>query len=212
MGFGVAIMQPALPALVREWMPQRIALGAATSTNGLVMGGMLAPALTALLVLPLTGNSWRLDLVVWAAPVVATALAFVLLAPRGATPAAVDLPAERRWWPDWKNPLVWLLGLTFGANNSMYFGANAFVPDYLVSHGRADLIGLALASLNGAQLVASLLFLPVAHRLQRWRSLPYLVFGPISFVSAVGLGVFERCMDRVLVPSPSDSRPRSLSR
>ena len=43
MGFGVAIMQPALPALVREWMPQRIALGAATSTNGLVMGGTLAP-------------------------------------------------------------------------------------------------------------------------------------------------------------------------
>ena len=89
MGFGVAIMQPALPALVREWMPQRIALGAATSTNGLVMGGMLAPSLTALLVLPLTGNSWRLDLVVWAAPVLATALVFVLLAPRRHRSAAV---------------------------------------------------------------------------------------------------------------------------
>ena len=120
MGFGVAIMQPALPALVREWMPQRIALGAATSTNGLVMGGMLAPALTTLLVLPLTGNSWRLDLVVWAAPVLATALVFILLAPRGAMSAPADLPAQRRWWPDWKSPLVWLLGLTFGSNNSMY--------------------------------------------------------------------------------------------
>jgi CP family cyanate transporter-like MFS transporter len=186
MGFGVAIMQPALPALVREWMPQRIAVGAAASTNGLVVGGMLAPALTTLLVLPLTGNNWRLDLVVWAAPVLATALVFILFAPRGATSAPADLPAQRRWWPDWKSPLVWLLGLTFGSNNSMYFGANAFVPDYLVSHGRADLIGPALASLNGAQLVASLLLLPMADRLQRRRALPYIVFGPISLVAALG--------------------------
>lgn len=186
MGFGVAIMQPALPALVREWMPQRIALGAATSTNGLVMGGTLAPALTVPLVLPLTGNSWRLDFVVWAAPVLATLLAFLLLAPRGKATAALELPTERRWWPDWKSPLVWLLGLTFGANNAMFYGTNAFVPDYLINHGRADLISLTLACLNGAQLVATLMLIPVADRLQRWRSLPYLVFGPISLVSALG--------------------------
>ena len=188
MGFGVAIMQPALPALVREWLPQRIALGAATSTNGLVMGGMLAPALTFPLVLPLVGNSWRLDLIVWAAPVLATALIFILFAPRGA-PHVPPQPAAAgaHWWPDWRSPLVWLLGLTFGANNSMYFGTNAFVPDYLVSHGRADLIGPALVALNGAQLVASLLLLPVAGRLQGYRALPYLVFGPISFLAALGL-------------------------
>jgi MFS transporter, CP family, cyanate transporter len=187
MGFGVAIMQPALPALVREWMPQRIALGAATSTNGLVMGGTLAPALTTLLVLPLVGHSWRLDLIAWSAPVLATALVFMLLAPRRPAPPPSDAPAAGRWWPDWKDPLVWLLGLTFGANNSMYFGANAFVPDYLVSQGRADLIGATLVALNGAQLVATLLLIPFAARLQHWRSLPYLVFGPISFVSAIGL-------------------------
>ena len=187
MGFGVAIMQPALPALVREWMPQRVALGASTSTNGLVMGGVLAPALTAPLVLPLTGNSWRLDFVIWAAPVVATALVFVLLAPRNIAPPPSDIATDRRWWPDWKHPLVWLLGLTFGANNSMYFGTNAFLPDYLVNHGRADLIGAALVALNGAQLIATLLLIPVAGRLQNWRSLPYLVFGPISFLSALGL-------------------------
>jgi CP family cyanate transporter-like MFS transporter len=186
MGFGVAIMQPALPALVREWMPHRIALGAATSTNGLVMGGTLAPALTVPLVLPLTGQSWRLDFVIWAAPVLATLLVFVLLAPRHAAPAS-NAPTEGRWWPDWKNPLVWLLGLTFGANNSMYFGTNAFVPDYLVSHGRADLISATLVAVNGAQLAATLLLIPVAGRLQQWRSLPYLVFGPISLVSALGL-------------------------
>ena len=187
MGFGVAIMQPALPALVREWMPRRVALGAATSTNGLVMGGVLAPALTAPLVLPFVGNSWRLDFVAWAAPVVATALVFVLLAPRDLASSPSDASTDRRWWPEWKNPLVWLLGLTFGANNSMYFGTNAFVPDYLVSRGRADMIGSALVALNGAQLIATLILIPFAGRLQNWRSLPYLLFGPISFLSALGL-------------------------
>ena len=187
MGFGVAIMQPALPALVREWLPRRIALGAATSTNGLVMGGMLAPALTAPFILPLVGDNWRYALIAWTAPVLVTAVAFLLFAPRTTTPVPLDGPVVARWWPDWKSPLLWLLGLTFGSNNAMYYGANAFVPDYLVSHGRADLVGPALACLNGAQLVASLLLLPVADRLQRWRALPYLVFGPISLLAAVGL-------------------------
>ncbi len=187
MGFGVAIMQPALPALVREWMPQRIALGAAISTNGLVMGGMLAPALTAPLVLPLAGNSWRLDLMIWAAPVLATALVFILLAPRGNMTISPGPAMDRRWWPDWRSPTVWLLGLTFGSNNAMYYGANAFIPDYLVSQGRADLVGAALTCLNGAQLVATLLLLPIASHLQRWRSLPYLIFGPISFLAVLGL-------------------------
>jgi CP family cyanate transporter-like MFS transporter len=188
MGFGVAIMQPALPALVREWLPRRIGLGAATSTNGLVMGGVLAPALTAPLVLPLIGQSWRLDFVVWAIPVLATAVAFMLLAPRHSAPSA-EPQAEQHWWPDWKNPMVWLLGLTFGANNSIYFGTNAFVPDYLTHYGRADLIGPALVAVTGAQVLATLLMLPLADKLHYWRSLPYLVFGSISFISAIGLAL-----------------------
>ena len=93
----------------------------------------------------------------------------------------------------------------------MYFGANAFVPDYLVSHGRADLIGAALVALNGAQLVATLLLIPVAARLQHWRSLPYLLFGPISFVSAIGFVFSSGVVDRGRSPPASDSRPRSPS-
>lgn len=191
MGFGVAIMQPALPALVREWMPERVALGAATSTSGLVTGGMLAPALTASLVLPLTGSSWRLDLVVWAAPVAVAAIAFLILAPRHRVLPANGAGQGGRWWPDWRSPLLWLLGLTFGANNAMYYGTNAFIPDYLVSRGRADLVGTALTALNGAQFVAALLLVPIADRLQRRPALPYLVFGPISCAAAIGIALSE---------------------
>ena len=61
-GFGVAIMQPGLPTLVREWLPSRIALGTIAYTSGMLMGATFPPALTIPFVLPLVGGSWRLDL------------------------------------------------------------------------------------------------------------------------------------------------------
>jgi MFS transporter, CP family, cyanate transporter len=91
MGFGIAVMQPSVPTLVREWLPHRIGLGIAVSSNGMLVGVMLAPTLTIPLLLPLLGSSWRLDLLAWAAPVLLTALLVLALAPRGgptARPAA----------------------------------------------------------------------------------------------------------------------------
>ncbi len=35
-GFGVAIMQPGLPTLVREWLPDRIAVGTIAYTSGML--------------------------------------------------------------------------------------------------------------------------------------------------------------------------------
>ncbi len=185
MGAGIAIIQPALPAIVREWLPQRVGLGTATFTNGMLAAVMFAPALTIPVVLPLVGGSWRLDLVVWSLPVLATALLFALLRPRGLGPPSRDAPRVR-WWPDWKNPLTWLLGFTFGSNNAAYYGANAFLPDFLAGQGRTDLIGPALGWLNAAQFGASLVLLLVTDRLLR-RALPYLVFGPMTLVAFAGM-------------------------
>ncbi len=42
-GFGVAIMQPGLPTLVREWLPSRIALGTIAYTSGMLMGATFPP-------------------------------------------------------------------------------------------------------------------------------------------------------------------------
>jgi CP family cyanate transporter-like MFS transporter len=184
MGFGVAIMQPAAPALVREWLPRRVALGIATSTNGMLAAVMLATALTYPLMLPLVGGSWRLDLVAWAAPALATAVIFLLLSPRGE--AAADTHDTPRWWPDWKSPLIWLLGLTFGSNNAAYYGTNAFLPDLLAGQSRADLIGPALGWLNGGQFAASFVLLLLVKSLQQ-RALPYLIFGPMTLVAFAGM-------------------------
>jgi CP family cyanate transporter-like MFS transporter len=186
MGAGTAIIQPAILTLVREWLPHRIGLATAVSTNGMMLGAAAAPALTIPLVLPLVAGSWRLDVVVWAAPVLVTAALVILLAPRSARAQGVDGRTATRWWPDWKDPLIWLLGLTFGCNNALFYGTAAFLPDYLTSVGRADLIGLAIGWLSGSQLIASTLLLATADHLQR-RAWPYLVFGLADLAGVVGM-------------------------
>ena len=57
-GFGVAIMHPSMPPLVRAWLPHRIGFGSAVFTNGLIVGEVIPVALTLPLVVPLVGG-WR---------------------------------------------------------------------------------------------------------------------------------------------------------
>jgi len=190
-GFGIAIMQPGMPTLVREWLPSRIGLATVVYSSGMVVGAILPPVLTIPLVLPLVGGSWRLNFLVWAVPAVLISAVFLLLSPKEthrsrAATAAIGAP----WWPNWRNPLIWLLGFTFGSNNSPFFAANAFLGDYLASRGQADLLGPALASLNGAQLVALVLLFVVAGRLQR-RAWPFLLFGPLMLAGFLGLIVMK---------------------
>ena len=82
--------------------------------------------------------------------------------------------------------MVWLLGVAFACNNSIYFGTNAFLPDYLAAQGRSDLISAALGVVSGAQLVASFILLLVGERLHR-RAWPFLVFGSITCATLVAL-------------------------
>ena len=185
-GFGIAIMQPGLPTLVREWLPNRIALGTIAYTTGMLMGTMFATALTIPIMLPLVGGSWRLDLVAWAVPALLIAPVFYLLSPKSDDHAKIGNKSGVRWRPDFKDPLVWLLGLTFGSNNSSFFGANAFLGDYLASAGKADLLGATLGWLNGAQIVAPFILLLFADRLQR-RAWPFLLFGPLLLAAFLGL-------------------------
>ncbi|MGA7790387.1 MAG: MFS transporter [Xanthobacteraceae bacterium] len=196
-GFGVAIMQPGLPTLVREWLPSRIALGTIAYTTGMLMGTLFATGLTIPIMLPLVGGSWRLDLVAWAVLALLIPPIFYLLSPKGDDHPRIGNKAGVRWWPDFTNPLVWLLGLTFGSNNSPFFGTNAFLGDYLASFGKADLLGPALGWLNGAQIVAPFILLLLANRLQR-RAWPFLLFGPVLLAAFLGL-IFEHSTPAILV-------------
>jgi CP family cyanate transporter-like MFS transporter len=188
MAGGVSIMQPALPPLVRAWFPDRIGFATAVYTNGLLVGEILVVALTIPLMLPLVGGSWRLNFVAWAVPVLATALLVALYAPRPDTVKAGTIGVHRRWWPDWRSPLIWRIGLILGSVNTSYFVVNAFLPDYVIASGRPDLVSAALAAINIAQLPASILMLGLAGRLVT-RPWAYVATGLACLISLIGIMV-----------------------
>jgi len=165
--FGVAVMQPSLPPLVRAWVPQRIGFATAVYTNGLIVGEIFPAALTIPLVLPMLHQSWQWSFVFWAVPVALIAAVVLALAPRSQTTANSAPTAPRRWMPDFSNPLIWRIGLLLGSVNATYFSLNGFLPDYLTHTGRPDLINSALSALNIGQLPASFLLLVSADRLVR---------------------------------------------
>src|SRR5260370_1787710 len=176
MAGGVAVMQRAMAAIVREWLPLRIGFGRALYTFGLIVGEIVPVALTIPLVLPLVQDSWRLGLAAWSLPVLAIAILTAVLAPRSRRGGGGVHVAAEKWWPDWRDPSVWRLGLIFASVNSVYFGTNAFLPALLSGAGRSDLISGALTALNFGQLPASALMVVAAHRIER-RVWPYVAVG-----------------------------------
>jgi CP family cyanate transporter-like MFS transporter len=183
---GVSVMQPALPPLVRAWFPHRIGFATAVYTNGLLVGETLVVGLTIPVVLPLVHQSWRWNFAVWSIPVLVTALLIVMFATRRAAVATPIARVRGRWWPDWRQPIVWRLGLILGSVNTAYFVTNAFLPDYVVAAGRPDLVSPALTAINLAQLPASFLMLAFASRLVR-RPWAYAGSGLLSLLSVLGM-------------------------
>jgi CP family cyanate transporter-like MFS transporter len=182
-GFGVAVMQPALPALVRAWLPSRIGFATAVYTNGLLVGEILPVALTLPLVMPLTGGSWRWSFVVWGVLCAVIALIIAPLAPRTQPSATV---APRLWWPNWRSGLIWQLGVMLGSVNAMYFATNFFMPRYLHETGRDADISAALTSLNVGQIPASILLLMVAGGLER-KTWPYVAAGVLCLAAILAI-------------------------
>ena len=183
MSLGVAIMQPALPLLVRTWLPGHIAFGTAVYSNGLLIGEILPVAFTPLL-LPFVGTDWRISIMLWSLPVLVIAVWIWLTAPKD-TPQVLQL---QNWWPNWRSALVWNLGLMFGCITSMYFTVNGFLPLYLHTIGREDLIDSALVALNLGQLPASFLLLFIASQLVM-RAWPY-VCGALGALASITLLIF----------------------
>ena len=185
MGLGIAVMQPALPAVVREWMPaQRVALGTATYSNGLLVGEAISASLTIPVVLPMVHGDWRWSLVAWSVPVLLVALAF--LPPAVAHHAEARAATSRRWWPDWHDPLTWGIGILAGYASALYYATNAFLPGLLAARGRPELLNAALSALNWMQLPASFLMMAYSARFTMRRG-PFIIAQLVSMTAIGGL-------------------------
>jgi len=152
MGVGVAVTQPAFPAIVRDWFPRRIAVATAVYSNGILIGETLPTALTTPVgVLPLAHGDWRWALAMWSVLVALSAVAITLAAPkRGPRPVV-----PTRWWPSWREGQTVRLGIVMGMASAVYFATNAYIPDFLDQTGRHQLIAPTLAVFNGAQLLTA---------------------------------------------------------
>jgi MFS transporter, CP family, cyanate transporter len=179
MGLGVAVSQPAFPTLVREWFPTRIAIATAVYSNGALIGETLPVALTTPIgALPLAHGDWRWALALWSIPVAGSAIAIAIAAPARGRKLAI--PA--RWWPSWLEGQALRIGLVMGMASAVYFGANAYIPDYLYQTGRHQLITVTLAVLNAAQLLA-------APAVAIWDR---LLSGRLGFIGAAALMVIAQ--------------------
>lgn len=183
MGVGIAVMQPALPTLVSEWFPARVALATAVYANGLLVGEILSASLTIPLVLPLLDGSWAASFVVWGLIVLASALPVIVLASRADRGA---VRAAARWWPDWRDRRIWQLGLVQGGGGALYFGCNALLPDYLHAIGKPGLIAAGLTALNASQFPASF-FIALFGRRIAGRRTPFILAGVLGLASLAGL-------------------------
>jgi CP family cyanate transporter-like MFS transporter len=78
------------------------------------------------------------------------------------------------------------MGILLGSVNGVYFCTNAFLPGYLASVGRPDLVSAALTALNFGQLPASFALLVLSGRLER-RARPFIVCGVLMLGCLAGI-------------------------
>ncbi len=185
MGIGIAMMQPALPALLPRWLePNHLAFGSAIYMNGMLMGEFIGAGITLPIIMPLLDNSWRATMLVWSLPALLVAAALFL--PKR------DLAQPTRkvaWLPDWKNPLTLKLGLLLGVSGSLFFGVNAYLGALLEQRGEFDNLTEALFWYNFAQVIASLLMLKMA-RYWVGKKPPLIIMLIFSLLGTVGMLVF----------------------
>ena len=179
MGVGIAIVQPSMPSLVALWLPRQVGIATAAFSNGLLIGEILPAALTVPWVLTLVGGSWEWALAFWSLPVALTAVAVFLFT--GHEPRAAGEPRPL-WIPDWRDPTTWRLGITLGTASAIYFGLNAFIPDYMRATHHPELITPSLTCLNLFQLPASFIVGGLSHLVlgRRW---PFIATGLLTLAA-----------------------------
>jgi CP family cyanate transporter-like MFS transporter len=175
---GIAVSQPAMPALIQAWFSDRPARATAIYSNGLLIGEVLAATLT----LPLLLNAfgWQGALSAWAVLCGAGLALWLFLTPR-----STGGKSASEWLPDLRSGITMRLALLMGAASLVYFGMNIWIPDTMEVRHAHGLIPLTLGVLNFSQLPVSAALALLGDRMvgRRW---PYLLAGSGCLVGVIG--------------------------
>ena len=166
-GAGVALVQSAMPGLIKRQSPNNVAPMMGLYSAALMGGGALSAQLSPMAMQ--WGMGWQSAMAIWAVPaLLAVPLAWYalsLLAPTApATGAAArKAPSDTGWLLRKKR--TWLLLLAFGLMNGGYASTVAWLAPFYQTHGwTATQSGSLLAILSIAQAVSALVMPALARR------------------------------------------------
>jgi CP family cyanate transporter-like MFS transporter len=179
LALGIAVSQPAMPSLAQAWFSRSAGRPIAIYSNGLLVGEVIAAAITLpLLVVPF---GWQIALAAWAVPAGLVLALWLTVTP----PAPLTQPVASAWLPDWRSGRMLRIGLLMGGASLVYFGMNTWIPDTLDARHAHALIPLSLGALNAMQLPVSFFLTVYANQLLG-RRLPYVIAGVGSIVGVAG--------------------------
>jgi CP family cyanate transporter-like MFS transporter len=179
---GIALVQPAIPSLVKSWFPGHIGRATAVYSNGIFAGEVIAAIATIPVLMGAFGLGWQGALSAWAAPVALLLFLWSAFAPRT---EETSTPSRAPWLPDWRHAPTLGSGFLMGGASVVYFGTNTWIPDTLTARGSAQLIPLSLGVLNAMQLPVSAALALVGDRLLG-RSWPYVFAGFLCLGGVIG--------------------------
>lgn len=163
MGFGIALMQIGMPVLAKLWSPTRIGRASAVYANGLLVGEVLAAALTGPVLASLLGEHWLWVFAIWMLPV--PLIIWALLREERPTLPPQESTALAVARVNWRTPLLWQVATLLAAAGTLFYVSNIFLPQILAQSGRGHLVDLGLTILNGVQLIPSIALMVYADRL-----------------------------------------------
>ena len=166
-GAGVALVQSAMPGLIKRVSPNNVAPMMGLYSAALMGGGALSAQLSPMAMQ--AGMGWQSAMAIWAIPaLLAVPLAWYALSLMGATAlapnaSASQAPSDTGWLLHKKR--TWLLLLAFGLMNGGYASTVAWLAPFYQTHGwTATQSGTLLAILSIAQAVSALVMPALARR------------------------------------------------
>lgn len=157
-GFGIALIQALMPALIKSRFPDNVALCMGLYVTS-IMGGAAIAASFAPLVMLRTG-SWRIGLAIWAGLAL---LALLFWWAQQANTPRYPAPAAKQSF--FTHSRAWLLAIFFGLGTASYTCVLAWLAPYYVEKGWSEQnAGLLLGFLTTMEVISGLVVPAIANR------------------------------------------------